>query len=156
MCRKRNMKLNPSKFKVARRVEFGGVTLSASQVNGKALVEMEANTEKIEALLEMDKPTNVRQAKQVLGMVNQLSRWVPRLSLSIPNLKKSTSARTRFQWSEVLDMEWVRMMEMLRETVKLSPMDTELPLELYTDASYGGIGYYLVEPRGGGSDRGEQ
>ena len=54
----------------------------------KAVVEMEPTPDKIEALLEMERPNPVRQAQQVLGMVNQLSRWVPRLSLSIPNLKK--------------------------------------------------------------------
>ena len=40
-------------------------------------------------------------------------------------------------------------MEMLKNTVKLSPVNTELPLKLYTDASYGSIGYCLVQPRGG-------
>ena len=43
----------------------------------------------------------------------------------------------------------MKMKEILQERVKLSPVDTELPLELYTDASYFCIGYCLVQPRGG-------
>ena len=130
--------------------------LFRSQVDGKTVVEMEPSEEKIDALLEMERPRTVRQAQQILGMANQLARWVPKLSLSIPNIKKSTSARTKFQWTDSMESEWVNMMEMMRSMVKLSQVNTELPLELYTDASYGSIGYWLVQPRGGGSDRGEQ
>ena len=99
---------------MARKLEFGGVIVSASQVDGKNLVEMEPALDKVEALMEMDRPKTVKQAQQVLGMVNQMSRWIPDLSLSIPNLKKSTSSRNKFQWSQALEMEWGKMMELLK------------------------------------------
>ena len=150
------MKLNQAKLNVSRKVEFGGLMINSSQVNGKPLVEMEPTADKIEALLDMDRPKTVRQAQQVLGTVNQVSRWVPGLSLNIPILKKSTSARTKFQWTEAMEKEWEKMKEILQERVKLSPVDTKLPLELYTDASYFSIGYCLLQPRGGGNRGGQR
>ena len=54
ICRRKNMKIIPSKFKVGTSVEFGGTTVKCRPANEK--IQITLSEEKIEELLEREPP----------------------------------------------------------------------------------------------------
>jgi len=68
-----NLKLNPEKFRFKERsVKYIGHVLTS---NG-----LQTDPEKVRAIKEMAAPTNAKEMKTFLGMVNYLSKFLPQLS----------------------------------------------------------------------------
>ena len=83
-----------------------------------------------------------------MGMINQLSSWIPEISLKAHGLRKLTSSKSPFQWTRDLDKEWKRIKEANPLAISLSPVNITFPLHLYTDAAkLHGMGYILTQPR---------
>ena len=84
-----------------------------------------------------------------MGVVNQLSSWIQGLSVKIKNLRALTSTSAVFPKIITADQEeeFNNLKKALKEKVSLSPLDTNYPLELWTDASYEGLGYVLTQKK---------
>ena len=54
ICREKNLKLNPSKFKIGPEVEFGGTVIKYSQTNNR--VQITPSEQKIEELMGKEAP----------------------------------------------------------------------------------------------------
>ena len=77
ICRRRNMKLNPEKFRVEKSVEFGGTRVKYSPSNER--VQISPSEAKIEELLGRDPPKTKKDLQSILGSLNQLSQWIPQV-----------------------------------------------------------------------------
>ena len=118
VCRKRNMKLSPSKFQCARQVTFGGVNIEALKQRGdtETRVYLTPEDEKIQKFLDIEEPKTKKDAQMICGMAAQLKAWVPGLQLIYPNIQKLTSNTTPFTWSADLSLEFQAMKRAIQES----------------------------------------
>ena len=147
VCRTKNMKLKPQKFTCGTSVTYGGCVLSSVGTNGSRQVLITPETAKLDALLNIDRPTTKRGAQVVIGMLNQLSGWIPDLSFKAKGLRQLTGNR-KFVWSSDLEKEWLEMKKAIKKSIALSPLDPTLPIHLHCDAAKKcGMGFVLSQPR---------
>ena len=59
ICRKKNLKLNPTKFKIGNEVDFGGTRLRFSKANNR--VQITPSQQKIEELMGKEPPKTKKQ-----------------------------------------------------------------------------------------------
>ena len=83
VCKKKNMKLSPSKFQCARQFTFGGVTIEALKQKGdtQRRVYLTPEDEKIQNFLDIKSPKTKTEVQRICGMAAQLKCWVPGLHL---------------------------------------------------------------------------
>ena len=72
ICRERNMKLKRKKFEVGTSVTYGGCDLASIWTKRGRQILITPSTAKLDALINLDKPTTRRECQVVIGMVNQL------------------------------------------------------------------------------------
>ena len=72
ICRKKNIKLNPSKFELGRKVTFGGCEVQFNAQNNH--ITIDPDRKKIEMLEDLAFPKTRREAQSIVGIVNQLSK----------------------------------------------------------------------------------
>ena len=123
ICRRKNMKLNPDKFKVGKSVEFGGTTVKYSPANER--VQISPSEAKIEELLGCDPPKTKKDLQSILGSLNQLSQWIPQVKCKIPLMHKLCGANNQFHTSPQLEEEFSTMKKYIKRTVVLSPLEVE-------------------------------
>merc|ERR1712112_368858 len=92
-CRKKNLKLNPSKFKIGPEVEFGGSKLKFSKANKR--VQITPSQKKIEELMGKEPPKTKKQLQSILGSLNQLSTWMPGIKTHIPLMLKLSDSELK-------------------------------------------------------------
>ena len=144
VCRKKNMKLSPSKFQCARQVTFGGVNIEALKQRGdtETRVYLTPEDEKIQKFLDIEEPRTKKDAQMICGMAAQLKAWVPGLQLIYPNIQKLTSNTTPFTWSADLSLEF----QAIHESIKLSPLDTNKKLYAFVESAVTvGTAYVLAQ-----------
>ena len=114
---------------------YGGCDLASIWTKRGRQILITPSTAKLDALINLEKPTTRRECQVVIGMVNQLQAWVPELLLKLRGLRKLTGTNTRFKWTPDLDKEWEDMKKAVKKAVALSPLDMSLPLHVHTYAS---------------------
>ena len=90
LCRKKNIKLNGSKFAVGHQVKFGGVDLQGIQKPGdpSRKVYMAPAAKRLEEFLDINQPKNKKDVMRILGLACQLKRWVPEMAYTTLYLRK--------------------------------------------------------------------
>ena len=150
ICRKKNIKLNGTKFEVGRQVTFGGVTITGKREVGdeKTRVYISPTEARLDALANIKTPKSRKDVQSIIGMINQLKSWLPEISLVTTNLRKLTSPNVRFAWSEDLNKELEEVKNRIKSRVQLSPLDLSRPIHIHTDAAQTvGMAYVLCQPR---------
>ena len=99
-CKEKNIKLKPSKFRIATEVEFGGCIISRETLEESAFIEPKNN--RILALEELRKPQTRRDLQVFAGMVLSLQNWYPSLPLVIPNIRRACGGKVRLEWDAVM------------------------------------------------------
>ena len=88
-----NIKLNIKKMKFKlKEVRYIGHVLTSEG--------LKSDPEKVEAILKMPKPTNVKEVKSFLGMVNYLSKFLPQLSTITEPLRVLERKDTEWHWED--------------------------------------------------------
>ena len=147
------MKLKPQKFECGTRVTYGGCVLSIVGASGGRQVLITPETAKLDALVNMERPKTKREAQVIVGMMNQLSGWIPNLSFRAKGLRQLTGNK-KFLWTGDLEEEWLEMKKDIRNSIALSPLDPTLPIHLHTDAAKKcGMGFVLSQPSRDGKGR---
>ena len=144
ICRKRNIKLNPDKFKVRKEVEFGDTTVKYSPSNKR--IQISPSEEKVEELLGKEPPKTKKELQSILGSLNQLAQWIPQVKCKIPLMRKLCGANNKFETSPQLEEEFATMKRHLKKTVVLSPLEVGKEIHIHTDASSQGLGFILSQP----------
>ena len=98
ICREKNLKLNPLKFKIGPEVEFGGTVIKYSQTNNR--VQITPSEQKVEELMGKEAPKTKKQLQSILGSLNQLSTWLPQIKCHIPLMRKLSGGNNVFKESD--------------------------------------------------------
>ena len=118
-------------------LDFLGHTLSENGI--------EPNFCKIEAIIEMPNPSNVKELQRFLGMINYLGKFIPNLSDETAPLRKLLEKNV--QWT--FDKPQIDAVEKLKHLVTSSPVlkyfDPNKPSKVSSDASKVGLGAVLEQ-----------
>ena len=88
-CQVRGIKLNKEKFRLS--VSYMGHILSAEGLR--------PDPQKIKAIREMPTPSSVPEVRRVVGMVNNLSQFLPNLADLCELLRQLTRKNIKWQWT---------------------------------------------------------
>jgi dsDNA-binding SOS-regulon protein len=135
------LKLNPIKC------SFG---VSARQLLGFLVSArgIEANPEKIQAILTMGKPTKLHDVQKLAGHVVVLSRFVARLGeKALPFYALMKKSEDKFEWTEEADVAFMQLKKVLSTPPVLVAPNKKEPLLLYIAAAHQVVSTVLVVKR---------
>jgi ribonuclease HI len=135
-----NLKLNPEKCVFV--IHKGKVLGCLVSTKG-----IEANPDKIRALVEMQDPVSVKDVQKLTGRVAALNRFIPRaVERSLPFFQVLRSAKN-FQCSEPQKRAFQELKDYLSNMTKLCPPEPKSPLLLYVSASNSAVSAVLVQEK---------
>ena len=127
-CRDKGIKLNKEKLKLQRsEVTFMGHIISS---NG-----LKPDPAKKQGIQEMPSPTSKQDVKRLLGMVNYLQRFAPKLSEITAPLRDLLKEQTCFQWDAVHELSLAAIKKVISEAPVLKFFDPNDSVEIQCDAS---------------------
>jgi hypothetical protein len=135
-----NLKLNPEKciFDIHKGKVLGCL------VSTKGI---EANPDKIKALIEMQDFVSVKDVQKLTGRVAALNRFTPRATeRSLPFFQVLRSSKN-FQWSESQKQAFQELKDYLSNMTKLCPPEPKSPLLMYLSASNSVVSAVLVQEK---------
>lgn len=137
-AREINLKFNIKKLNLRRKeVKFMGHVLTS---NG-----LKPDPDKIKAVTEMPKPTNKQETLSLLGFVNYLAKFLPRLSEVALPLRELTSKNARFVWSSQHDKSFTEVKQLVSANPVLKYYDMDAEVTIQCDASEKGLGATLLQ-----------
>lgn len=110
-------------------------------ISGKG---MEADPEKVRAMLEWPVPTNVREVRGFLGLTGYYRRFVHHYG-SLAALLSQVLKGGAFEWNEDTQVAFERLKNAMMTLPVLALLGFDLPFEVETDASGYGIGAVLTQ-----------
>jgi hypothetical protein len=135
-----NIKLNPEKCVFGiHEGEVLGFLVSTKSI--------EANPDKIKALVEMQDPISVKDVQKLTGRVTALNIFIPRAAeRSVPFFQVLRSFKN-FQWSKSQKQAIQELKDYLSNMTKLCPPELKSPLLLYLTASNSAVSAVLVQEK---------
>ena len=143
--RTHNMKLNPDKCTFA---------LGAGKFLGFLVSQrgIEANPEKIQAILDMHPPRTIRDVQRLTGRLAALRRFISKLAeRCLPffnTLRGATSTKT-IEWTPACQTAFEELKAYLSTPPLLTTASPSEPLSLYLSASNAAVGAVLIKEEGG-------
>jgi hypothetical protein len=135
-----NLRLNPEKCIFG--IHKGKVLGCLVSTKG-----IEANPNKIKALIEMQDSVSVKDVQKLTGRVAALNRFIPRAAeRSLPFFQVLRSSKN-FQWSETQKQAFRELKYYLSNMTKLCPPEPRSPLLLYVSASNSVVSVVLVQEK---------
>ncbi len=127
-CREWNLKLNKSKLKRGQSsVAFMGHLLTSEG--------LKPDPRKVEAILEMPPPTDIKGIKRFLGMVNYLAKFLPLLSDMTQPLRDLDDKDVEWCWLEQHEQAFRTVKEYLIKAPVLAYYDITKEVTIQCDAS---------------------
>ena len=137
-CREWNLKLNKAKMKRAQtEVRFMGHLLTPEG--------LKADPAKVEAILAMPPPTDVKGLKRFLGMVNYLAKFLPLLSDMTKPLQTLEDKEVDWCWLQQRQKAFTTVKEYLVEAPVLKYYDIKEDVTIQRDTSETGLGPVLMQ-----------
>ncbi|XP_066969141.1 uncharacterized protein [Macrobrachium rosenbergii] len=137
-CRQENVKLNQEKMKLhVTEVKYIGHLLTKDGVR--------PDPKKIEAINCLKAPNDVKSLKRFLGMVNYLSKFLPRLSEITQPLRNLEKKNVEWQWNSSHNEAFSKIKKLIVEAPCLKYFDSNCNVSLLCDASMSGLGALLMQ-----------
>jgi len=137
-ARKLGVKFNKNKvqYKV-NSVKYLGNIFSAE---GKTI-----DPERVQAILAIESPTNVTKLQSVIGMINFLRNFIPKLSEKIAPLRELLKKNIQFHWLPVHEECLNKIKQEIVNAPVLANFDSNKEITIQADASQHGLGCCLLQ-----------
>ena len=137
-ARQVNLRLNSSKLHLWKsEVRFMGHLITSKG--------LEPDPDKVRAVEEMPEPTTKQELKSLLGFVNFLSKFLPKLSEVAQPLRDLTAEEAKFIWSTQHAKSFKEIRELVVEHPVLKYYDPSEEAMIQCDASEVGLGAALMQ-----------
>ena len=108
------------------------------------------NTEKVKAILDLKPPENQKQLKSFLGAIQNLAKFIPRLSEKTERLRKLLKKESKWNWGKEQDEDFNNIKKLLTEEPCLAHYAKDRDNIVTTDASKTGLGITLWQKQSDG------
>ncbi len=133
-----NLKLNRKKLKLClTEVSYMGQLLTNEGIK--------PDPSKIAAITEMERPKDKKGVQSILGCVNYLSRYLPKLAEVSEPLRRLTEKDAVFTWQSQQEEAFNSVKQMLTQEPLLRYYDVTRPVSIQCDASEYGLGATLLQ-----------
>ena len=137
-CREKNIKLNKEKFDFkSEQVPFIGHLLSRDGVK--------PDPKKVEAIVNMETPSDVQAVQRLIGMAKYLSKFLPNLSEICQPLRKLTHKDAEWEWKQEQEDAFKALKVAVTQAPVLKYFSPEVQTEGQGDASQNGLGFVLLQ-----------
>ena len=137
-CREKGITLNKEKFKMKlTEIPYIGHLLTQ---NG-----LKPDPSKVEAILNMSKPTDLKAVQRLVGLVNYLTKFLKKLADICEPLRQLTRKEMEWEWTEVHDVAFEKIKEAVTTAPVLRYFDPNEETVLQCDASDTGLGASLMQ-----------
>ena len=109
--------------------------------------------DKVKAIEDMPRPTDVKQLQAYLGMLQYYSRFLPHLSTVLAPLHTLLQKGIQWEWKKEQEKAWLESKRMLESPRLLVHFDSEKELMLTCDASSYGVAAVLSHRMSDGSEK---
>ena len=106
---------------------------------------LKPDPEKVTAIKNMPKPTSKPEVLTLLGFVNYLSKFLPKLSEVSASLKELTTDQSKFTWAKQHDEAFATIQQLVIQHPVLKFYNIEEEVTLQTDARKKGLGAVLLQ-----------
>ena len=137
-AREVNLKLNAKKMRLRlKEVPYMGHLLTDSGVK--------PDPAKIDAIINMPKPTDAKAVQRLLGSVNYLAKFLPCLSDVSEPLRRLTQKDIEWHWEVEQEHAYKAILQLITTTPVLKYYDLEQEVTVQSDASEAGLGAVLLQ-----------
>ena len=147
--------------KVLERIKQVGLTLNADKCEfskrrikflGQVVDEngVSPDPDKTRAVMQIDQPKNVTEVRRYLGMLNQLSKFVPDLSSKTKPLRDLVSTKNLWVWGPSQQKAFEETKQMISSPTVLALYDPTASTVVSTDASSYRLGGVLTQKQTNG------
>lgn len=137
-AKERNVKLNPTKCHFRQnQVSYIGHVLTADGVK--------PDPKKVQAINEMESPTDKKGLQQFLGMINYVGKFIPNLSSESEPLRKLLEKDQAWIWAEGQEESFQKLKSLISQAPVLAYYDVNKPVIISVDASGTGVGGVVLQ-----------
>ena len=137
-CREKGVKLNRRKLELCcTEIPFMGHLITSEG--------LKADPDKIDAIVNMPKPTDVKDVRRLCGFVNYLAKFMPHLSDVMEPLRQLTHKEAEWKWMHEHNAAFEKIKRMVVATPVLKYYNPDEELTIQCDASDKGLGAALLQ-----------